>query len=34
LPQGSLKKIEIDLLLANLAFKHRNSTLRSRQLLQ
>jgi hypothetical protein len=29
-----LKKIELDLLLADLAFKRRNSTLRSRQLLQ
>jgi hypothetical protein len=34
LPQGLLKKIELDLLLTDLAFKRRNSTLCSRQLLQ
>jgi hypothetical protein len=34
LPQGLLKKIELDLLLADLAFKRRNSTLGSGQLLQ
>jgi len=34
LPQGSLKKIELDLLLADLAFKRRNSPLRSGLLLQ
>jgi hypothetical protein len=34
LPQGLLKKIELHLLLADLAFERRNPTLRSRQLLQ
>jgi hypothetical protein len=34
LSQGSLKKIELDLLLADLAFKSRNSPLRSGLLLQ
>jgi len=34
LPQGLLKKIELDLLLADLAFKRRNAALRSGQLLQ
>src|SRR5215831_6566574 len=34
LPQGLLKKIELDLLLADLALQRRNSTLRPRQLLQ
>jgi hypothetical protein len=34
LPQGLLKKIELDLLLADLAFQRRNSTLRPSQLLQ
>ena len=34
LPQGLLKKIELDLLLADLAFKRRNSPLRPGLLLQ
>jgi hypothetical protein len=34
LPQGLLKKIELDLLLADLAFKRRNLPLRPGQLLQ
>jgi hypothetical protein len=34
LPQGLLKKIELDLLLADLAFQRCNSPLRPPQLLQ
>ena len=34
MPQGSLKKIEVDLLLTDLALKLRNPALRQRQLVQ